>query len=621
MIIDLRSGFIGMRARATNVGAWRASAPAAHARKHAHPPASPSLISRPLSHTHQNNPPHNSNNPQPDGGVKKTITVAGDGYETPEAGDEVSVHYTGTLLDGTKFDSSRDRGSPFVFKLGQGAVIKGWDVGVATMTKGQRATLVCAPEYAYGSAGSPPKIPANATLSFDVELLSWKSVKDIAGDGGVIKAVTVEGSGWKTPTDRDEVRVKFSLKAAEGGSGELTSPGDGSEEAVFTLGSAPAKGLAVALRTMKKGEAATLTLKPPYTGAGDDEKTGGPTLTGPVELVGWAAVEDVTPDGGVVKKVLVDTESWQKATPGSTVKVKLTATALGPDGQPAGKPFTENEALEFIVDEEQVPDGLDKAVATMAEGERALVTASAAYAYGETGGGGPDGKGVPPGCGVRWDVTLEKLTKAKESWEMDDAEKVEAAATAKEKGNAAFKAGKWEAAIKKYKRALGCVEYDTGFGAEAKSGAADLKKAVNLNLAAAHLKLGAWKEAAAAADAVLAKDGSHAKALFRRAQARLGTQDFLDAERDARAAVDADPASREARALLARVKKEAAAFDKKERAAYANMFARLSKLEAKEAKAAKMEVDDGGKAEEKEGAKEAAAAAPMEADAAVEAAA
>lgn len=535
----------------------------------------------------------------PDGGVKKTITVAGEGYETPETGDEVSVHYVGTLLDGTEFDSSRSRGQPFVFKVGQGAVIKGWDLGVPTMTKGQRATLVCAPEYAYGAAGSPPTIPPNATLKFDVELLSWKSVKDIAGDGGVIKAVSAEGTGWKTPTDRDEVRVKFALKAEGGDSAAgLTSPNDGAGEAVFTLSDAPAKGLAVALRTMKKGETATLTLKPPYSGL-DEGATDGPTLSGPVELVGWATVEDVTPDGGVVKKMIVDSDAWQKATPGSTVKVKLTATVLGADGTPAGPPFIDGEDLEFVVDEEQVPDGLDRAVATLAEGERALVTATAAYAYGEAGGGGKDGKAVPPGASVQWDVALERLTKAKEPWEMDDGEKLEAATQAKEKGNAAFKAGKWDAAIKKYKRALSMVEYDTGFGADAKAGAAELKKAVNLNLAAAHLKLSAWKDAAAAADAVLAKDGSNAKALFRRAQAKLGTQDFLDAERDARAAVDADPSSRDARALLARVKKESAAYDKKQRAAYSGLFERLSKLEAKEGVKA-MDVDEGAapKAEE-----------------------
>uniref|UniRef100_A0A3P8PNY1 peptidylprolyl isomerase n=1 Tax=Astatotilapia calliptera TaxID=8154 RepID=A0A3P8PNY1_ASTCA len=79
----------------------------------------------------------------------------------------------GTLTNGKKFDSSRDRGSPFQFKLGAGEVIRGWDVGVAKMSLGQVAKLTCSPDYAYGSRGYPPLIPANSTLIFEVELLKF----------------------------------------------------------------------------------------------------------------------------------------------------------------------------------------------------------------------------------------------------------------------------------------------------------------------------------------------------------------------------------------------------------------------------------------------------------------
>jgi FK506-binding protein 1 len=83
-----------------------------------------------------------------------------------------AVHYTGTLTNGNKFDSSRDRGSPFVFTIGVGQVIKAWDEGVATMSVGERANLTASPDYAYGARGFPPVIPPNSTLIFDVELIS-----------------------------------------------------------------------------------------------------------------------------------------------------------------------------------------------------------------------------------------------------------------------------------------------------------------------------------------------------------------------------------------------------------------------------------------------------------------
>tara|TARA_R110002095_G_scaffold87238_2_gene75998 strand:- start:4817 stop:5311 length:495 start_codon:yes stop_codon:yes gene_type:complete len=90
----------------------------------------------------------------------------------PKAGDRVAVHYVGTLTDGTKFDSSRDRGEPISFKLGVGQVIQGWDKGIAAMSVGERGVLTIAPELGYGDHGAGNLIPGGATLVFDVELVS-----------------------------------------------------------------------------------------------------------------------------------------------------------------------------------------------------------------------------------------------------------------------------------------------------------------------------------------------------------------------------------------------------------------------------------------------------------------
>ncbi|KAM7396647.1 hypothetical protein PAMP_019673 [Pampus punctatissimus] len=176
-------------------------------------------------------------------------------------GDKVFVHYVGTLLDGTLFDSSRDKGEMFSFELGKGQVIKAWDIGVATMKVGELCQLICKPEFAYGSAGSPPKIPPNATLVFEVELFEFQG-EDLSEneDGGIIRHIITKGQGYSKPN--------------EGAAVEVTVEGtcDGrvfdKRELKFEIGDAESLGLPVgvekAIMTMEQGEEALIHIKPKY---------------------------------------------------------------------------------------------------------------------------------------------------------------------------------------------------------------------------------------------------------------------------------------------------------------------------------------------------------------------
>lgn len=141
-----------------------------------------------------------------DGGVLKLVKR--EGTELPMIGDKVSVHYVGMLLGGTQFDSSRHRENPFSFELGKRLVIKALDIGVATMKLVELCQLICKPGYAYASASSPPKIPPNATLVFEIELFHIQG-EDITEDedGGIICQIITKGQVYCKPNEGAAVRV------------------------------------------------------------------------------------------------------------------------------------------------------------------------------------------------------------------------------------------------------------------------------------------------------------------------------------------------------------------------------------------------------------------------------
>lgn len=517
-------------------------------------------------------------------GLKKLLVKEGGSWETPETGDEVEVHYTGTLLDGTKFDSSRDRGTPFKFKLGQGQVIKGWDQGIATMKKGENAVFTIPPDLAYGESGSQPTIPPNATLKFDVELLSWASVKDICKDGGIFKKIIKEGEKWEHPKEADEVLVKYEARLEDG---TVVSKSEEGVEFYVTDGYfCPA--FAIAVKTMKKGEKVLLTVKPQYGfGHQGREAIGNDVAVPPnatllvdLELVSWKVVDEVTDDKKVLKKILKQGEGYERPNDGAVVKVKYTGKLE--DGTVFEEKGSDEEPFEFMAGEEQVVDGLDRAVMTMKKGEVALVSVAAEYGYQteiKT-----DLAVVPPKSTLIYEVELVSFVKEKESWDMNTAEKIEAAGKKKEEGNALFKVGKYFRASKKYEKAAKYIEYDTSFSEEEKKQSKPLKVTCNLNNAACKLKLKDYTQAEKLCTKVLEIESQNVKALYRRAQAYIQTADLELAELDIKKALEIDPNNRDVKLEYRALKEKQKEYNKKEAKFYGNMFARMSKLEELESR-------------------------------------
>ncbi|KAM7002552.1 peptidyl-prolyl cis-trans isomerase FKBP4 isoform 2-T2 [Tautogolabrus adspersus] len=231
--------------------------------------------------------------PKKDGGVLKLVKREGTGTELPMTGDKVFVHYVGTLLDGTHFDSSRDRGEKFSFELGKGQVIKAWDIGVATMKVGELCQLICKPEYAYGSAGSPPKIPPSATLVFEVELFEFRG-EDITADedGGIIRRIITKGQGYSKPNEGAAVEVTVE--------GSCEGRVFDQRELKFEIGDGESLGLPVgvekAIMAMEQEEEALFIMKPKYgfgnTGNAKYNIPGGAALQYKIKLTAFEKAKE-----------------------------------------------------------------------------------------------------------------------------------------------------------------------------------------------------------------------------------------------------------------------------------------------------------------------------------------
>ncbi|RDX74232.1 Peptidyl-prolyl cis-trans isomerase FKBP62, partial [Mucuna pruriens] len=493
-------------------------------------------------------------------GFKKKLLKRGHGWETPNFNDLVTVHCVGTFLDGTTLDSTRDTDRPRTFTLGQGDVA-GLDRGIVTMKKGEVALFTLP-----GGNGGDILHNSNSVVQFEVELVSWITVVDVCKDGGVLKKILEKGNGNDRPADLDEVLVKYQVALVDGTVVAETLEG----------------GVEFHVKDDAFGE------KGREAGSGFCSIPPNSVLHVNIELVSFKPVINVTGDSKVLKKILKEGEGAFTANEGANVTVSF--TAMLEDGTVfEERGIGETQPLEFITDEEQVLTGLDRAVATMKKGERAIISIHPDYAFGNVEVR-RDLAIVPPGSNVVYDVEMMDFIKEKAPWELNSKEKIEEAERKKEEGNVLFKGGHYQRAGKKYEKAADFVSEDGSFGDDEQKQAKALRVSCWLNGAACSLKLSDFPGAIKLCSQVLDVEFCNVKALYRRAQAYIETGDFLLADVDIKKALEVDPQNREVKVIQKKLKQLQADSDKKDAKLYGNMFARKTKDSA--VKRLKVEKDE-----------------------------
>lgn len=395
-----------------------------------------------------------------DGGVVKKLLVKGTPGTHPPKDSDVFVHYTGTLLsDGTKFDSSYDRNQPFSFKLGGGRVIKGWDIGVATMNVGEKSVFTIKPEYGYGAQQAGDKIPPNSTLVFEVELLRFTDEKDLSEkhDESIMKKILKAGEeGGMSPNDDSTVTVDYVLSLKGGDEVERKT------QATFALSEGHADpALETAIKDMKKGEHARVT---------------------------------IAPSAGEVANV-----------PKDAVRV--------------------------------------------------------------------------------YDITLTDFVKPKATWEMTVEEKFETCAKQRAEGNDLYRAGNVAVALRRYNRALECVQSEYQMSDDDKKKAVEQKISLHLNIAACMMAKKDYKEAIAHCGKALEHDKDNLKALVRRAKCYNIIDDWDSCQADVDKVLELDAENKDAKKELAILKRKRAIQDQKDKKRFKSFFgSRMAKLEEEDKK-------------------------------------
>lgn len=323
---------------------------------------------------------------------------------------------------------------------------------------------------------------------------------------------------------------------------------------------------------MRRGEKAIFTLKPDYAyGAAGSPPTIPPnaTLVFEIELFDWR-MEDLTKkkDGGVLRTILVEGTGFDTPNEGATVSVRL----VGKDGE---RIFEERD-VSFVVGEAceaNVIDGIDVAVAKMKKGETSRLVIRKDYAWADLP---PRSFELTPGSDVMYEVTLVDFEKRKETWEMDEDEKIAQAEFSKNRGSEFFKSGKYQLALKHYKRVSQLVGPFVA-GDERNEKKDSLLLAAYLNLAMTYLKLKKETPVIENCNLALEIDPNSVKAYFRRGQAKFGLKEYQAALKDFEKVLSLEENNSAAKAEIARTLKAIKEHNQREKQIFSGMFDKFAK--------------------------------------------
>mmetsp|Transcript_31786 Transcript_31786/g.74232 ORF Transcript_31786/g.74232 Transcript_31786/m.74232 type:complete len:547 (+) Transcript_31786:67-1707(+) len=524
--------------------------------------------------------------------TKEVVKKPGFSAKIPKKGDEVKIRYTGSTQQqggaGDNADLVFDRtagNSPVSFTLGVGAVMEAWDRALATMKEGEVAKFTFPEMYLNGGPASyTEKIPDCDAATYELELVAVTTITDLFKDGGVVQKIVNDGEQYgRPPKVGDELIISYEL-GVDGAEGPPLDSRPAMEYKIGIGGEAnliQRKVLDAALLTMKKDGVAELIAKPDYAFG----SAWCPELNIPcnskirvkLKIMEVCEVEDAGkkaswPDGIVMKKAIhVVRSRLVPGMDGTWCKARLLKAAQ------EKRTLLEDTLLEFMPGRGELCDALEVACARMRKGEIAQVTVRGPADLHCPGKPDLDGTALKADVPVVYHLEMIEFDNPPpEDGPPGERERILFCRTQKDRGSSHFKEGRIRLAQERYARVLqllplykreGSSSLHVDFFADerCKEEAEELRRSCRLNLAACALKMEEFYRAKQVCGEVLEADPSNLKALYRRAQALLGTKDYEEAAADCKQMLKIEVNNIDARSLFQKIQKAKKEEDQRQR--------------------------------------------------------